>query len=1717
MKRLGKKILAILAALAMVVSMLPQSGVAYAAGEEQNYVIYPTPHEMTYGEGSYELKSVNAIYEEGIDSATKARLEEAMALKGISVSESQTAVSDKLNVYVGIYGSNGAVDTYASNAPEYAEAATLFAKTDSYYLASSDGTIVVLGKDTDACFYGLTSLYHIIAQMESNTIRNFTIADYADIVSRGFIEGYYGNPWSTEDRCNLMEWGGYYKLNSYFYAPKDDPKHNSNWRELYTEEEIETKIEPLAEAGNASKCRFVYALHPYMYNAISYSSEEAYQADLAVMQAKFAQVIEAGVRQIAILADDASNVGSANYIRTLEDMTAWLKEMQKTYPDLKLTLPFCTQEYMSNGQSYYSQFPENVQIVMTGGKVWGEVSNNFTNTFTNNVGRGPYMWINWPCTDNSKQHLIMGGYTTFLQAGVDPSKIQGIVLNPMQQSEPSKVAIFGNAAYSWNIWETNEEADAAWEASFSFVDHNSAVPNAASNALRELSKHMINQNMDSRVTKLEESVELKPLINAFKTKLEAGTATAADTDELIAEFEVLQQAAKTYRAEAGNAATRDQIVYWLNCWDDTTEAIISYLNAVKAIANGEDDTIIWDYYSKGQASFESSKTYGFHYVDHTEYAEVGVQHIVPLMETLDEVLGEKAAAIVDPTIKPEEKIYGTPVYNEENMGIETGSLGMYTDGDKSQYVGFGYTDGGDYTVKDAWVGLEFVKTESISSVKVTQGTGDHIDNGTLQYLNEADEWVTIGTYTGIGQVFEERFDAVQAKAIRLVNDAQKTIWWRIYEFEVNVPETVEEIELSAFDSGTKVWSGSLTNVIDGDTSTSLWYAVNGAVGQYIGVDLGTSVNIGKVQFVQDSGDHWPNYDLEYSLDGTNYTTFNSYEESTLDIDLSSANIEARYIRFKCTQSSTVWTKIYEISVSQRAVDLVYTNNAAAKAIESDVKTAVAQIPGTHEVTLAKGEYIGLDLRRIKDLASIAVSEVPAALTLEVSKNQLDWTTATAGEVTEDARFVRLINKTDEAVTFTLSQFEVTSNELAAPSLLDSNIGFDSAYGYEDCRENGAAFDGDVDTTTIFADFVSEGEYILYDLGQKRVISKLEIYCTDSATNYIRDAVISVSADLENWTDVITIGDGVENVNQASVTCINSDAGYSQTTSAYPNRVSIEGEIEPTTARYIRILMTAANNDRFATFNELAINDGEYVSTTNDPTFDASHIEVQGFEPQKMFDGDLTTAYKANTEEAGYVQYTLSENMNVNRINIVQKGVVTNAKVSLYVEDNGVRKWVDAGTLSKSLNQIYCDYDLVLEIRIEWEAGKVPTITEIVRFYEENVVRTGFEAYVADLDVNEADYTAVTYAVYEEKLAAANAALENASSSDAVLQAAWDELKAAYAGLVKKGDKALIQTELDKVAVLEEADYTEATWNALQAAAAAANEAMKAELSEAEVAAVVESVQKAQAALVTRVSVSKDILAKYILDNELETLDTTAYLTKTAVPFTTALKDAKAVLADEDATVADAEAALKALQDARAGLVLKATAAEVAALKELADSYKEADYTANSWAECADVLAEVYAAVEANESTSEEVAALQETLGNAAKDLVLRGDVTDVITILEAIANLTEEELANFTDESIEALAKAAMEVYEALDNPNLTEEDVAELVEKLLDAINGLEEKPEDTNPGEDPGQNPGEEPGDDTKPSSPATGDSSVVFVWFAVMALSLAAAFAGKRRLHK
>ena len=70
---------------------------------------------------------------------------------------------------------------------------------DSYVLSIDNGSITIVGNSTDSAYYGVVSLMHIFHQMDGRTIQNLLIQDHADTKTRGFIEGYYGIPWSNED------------------------------------------------------------------------------------------------------------------------------------------------------------------------------------------------------------------------------------------------------------------------------------------------------------------------------------------------------------------------------------------------------------------------------------------------------------------------------------------------------------------------------------------------------------------------------------------------------------------------------------------------------------------------------------------------------------------------------------------------------------------------------------------------------------------------------------------------------------------------------------------------------------------------------------------------------------------------------------------------------------------------------------------------------------------------------------------------------------------------------------------------------------------------------------------------------------------------------------------------------------------------------------------------------------------------------------------------------------------------------------------------------------------------------------------------------------------------------------------------------------------------------------------------------------------------------
>jgi len=50
---------------------------------------------------------------------------------------------------------------------------------------------------------------------------------------RGIVEGFFGPLWSMAHRKRLFEFGAARGMNTYLYAPKDDPYHRKLWHRPY--------------------------------------------------------------------------------------------------------------------------------------------------------------------------------------------------------------------------------------------------------------------------------------------------------------------------------------------------------------------------------------------------------------------------------------------------------------------------------------------------------------------------------------------------------------------------------------------------------------------------------------------------------------------------------------------------------------------------------------------------------------------------------------------------------------------------------------------------------------------------------------------------------------------------------------------------------------------------------------------------------------------------------------------------------------------------------------------------------------------------------------------------------------------------------------------------------------------------------------------------------------------------------------------------------------------------------------------------------------------------------------------------------------------------------------------------------------------------------------------------------------------------------------------
>ena len=1306
-----------------------------AAAKSQDYLkkeykVFPTPQKVTYDEGVTKLhKQVNLVMGDNLDIYTRNRLKSVLQDHQISYTSSQSALAGATNIYLGVHGQNSQAEKEVSGISQ-----GLFDKIDAYALSIKNNTISIVGKDTDAVFYGLTTLKHMLNESAAPVLRNVTVEDYAEIKNRGFIEGYYGNPWSNADRAELMRYGGDLKLTQYFFAPKDDPYHNKKWRELYPEEKL-AEIRELARVGNQNKTRYVWTIHPFMNNRIRFGNDADYQKDLETIKAKFTQLMDVGVREFGILADDApSPVGGYNsYNRLMKDMTDWLTKKQATYVGLRKEMIFVPGQYWGNGRedelkALNENLPTSTSMTLTGGKIWGEVSESFLSNLKNSLTAGGKtyrpvsLWVNWPVTDNSKQHLILGGGEKFLHPNVDPSLLSGIMLNPMQQSEPSKIALFSAAQYAWKQWKSEEEAKKVNDIAFNFVENGKFTDSEASLAFRELGKHMINQNMDGRVVKLEESVELAPKLATFMSKLKAGQDVSAEREGLRAEFAKLKAAAQLYKA-SGDEKMRAQIHYWLDNTIDQMDALSALLDGTEAIATN-DSAKLWDSYYKGLKLYEQSQTHTFHYVDHDEKAELGVQHIRPFLLGLREILATEVQKALHP-----DQVISTFITNR--TGVE-GGLAEVTDGDLGTHALIKSPNSiktGDY------IGLKFNKAVPLQNLTFAMGTQanprDTFNNAKVEYLNENDEWVTLSepSYTGNEPLLKYEKLNIRAKAVRMIATSDRdNTWFAVREIAVNRPVEVTRAKQAATVTISPnlmyKYNTTVGQITDGRDNTEAMLANadrtdTTPVNSWVQLDLGEVKPVTKVRLHQGSGDKLAEGVLEYSADGNSWQELDRLTgEQTKEIE---TPISARYVRIRNTKNINLWWRIADFSVETRTGNSQLTDTN----VENLKLTPVDDSLGRYNMQIPSGtklpakSYLGMKLDRLHQAESIqAVGTENPSLNLEYSPNAQEW--YPADQVTDKSlvRYVRLVNKTDQEQAVTATSLLVQTKEVQPTTLDSTSMGIHPTYGRNDVRKIknlDQLFDGVYNNFVEFSDYARKDGHITLKLGSERDIKKIRAYIQDGTQNYLRDGKIQVSQDGKTWTDVVTVGDGVANeTRDDSLT-----DGWTHDSKMPGNRY-IEGELaSPVKANYLRVLYTADYNARFVGFTELVINDGEFVKPINDPTVQGNSGESQGNLYTNLVDGKVLTSYKAEKDQ-GELVYHLSEPTDVNHIRLVSslpQGVKALVLARTLKSDKR-DSWSEVGEITSSFQTFAVrDKSPLLDVKLVWEGGK-PEFYEMTIFHQE---------------------------------------------------------------------------------------------------------------------------------------------------------------------------------------------------------------------------------------------------------------------------------------------------------------------------------------------------------------------------------------------------------------
>jgi len=266
----------------------------------------------------------------------------------------------------------------------------------------------------------------------------------------GIIEGFYGRPWTWDERAEVMRFCHDRGMRHYVYAPKDDPKHRAEWRSPYKNK----ALDGFARLAAEDTLHVGFGISPGL--SIDYESA----GDRAALAAKIDQVVGVGVDLVCLALDDIP-FGGADQGVAHAALTTWLRD----HLGDRATLVLVPTEYVGLEPTPYLDalaegVPQDVAIAWTGDAVVNAtITVDQASAREAALGdRPPLLWDNYPVNDGIMTDRLHLGPLWGRDAGL-ADRCCGYLANPLVQPRSSLLPLTSIAA-----WLRGDDPLGAWAA-----------------------------------------------------------------------------------------------------------------------------------------------------------------------------------------------------------------------------------------------------------------------------------------------------------------------------------------------------------------------------------------------------------------------------------------------------------------------------------------------------------------------------------------------------------------------------------------------------------------------------------------------------------------------------------------------------------------------------------------------------------------------------------------------------------------------------------------------------------------------------------------------------------------------------------------------------------------------------------------------------------------------------------------------------------------------------------------------------------------------------------------------------------------------------------------------------------------------------------------------------------------------------------------------------